>query len=102
MDITENKSVIPVLSDTDLEEKPGVAAVEPHCPKCTGPMVRCSIGRVGIYGWWLERATRPAGALGPSRAAQSDVDANCCLRCGFTEFYAKDPRALLLGSDDKH
>jgi hypothetical protein len=74
---------------------PGEIAIEPNCPKCTGPMVRSHVGYVGIYGWWLERVSHHSGALGPPRSAASDVAALVCTRCGYTELYAKDPSALL-------
>jgi hypothetical protein len=54
---------------------------------------------VGIYGWWLERVTRPSGALGPARPSTSDVAADVCIRCGYTEFYAKNPVALAGGEE---
>jgi hypothetical protein len=78
---------------------PGTMAVELHCPKCTGPMMKCAVGHVAIYGWWLERETRGAGTLGPPRTATSDVSARTCVRCGFTELYATDPTALLSGDE---
>jgi len=84
------------LADTAT---PGVRAVELNCPKCTGPMVKCDIGYVGIYGWWLERTSREASVLGPRRAVSSDVFAKTCIRCGYTEIYAKDPEALVAGDD---
>ena len=84
-----------------LKERPGLIAIEPHCPKCTGPMIKCQIGHVGIYGWWLERVARQAGALGPPRTVTSDVAAMMCIRCGYVEFYAVEPAALL-GGDEAH
>jgi hypothetical protein len=80
-------------------ELPGVLAVELNCPKCTGPMVKCDIGYVGIYGWWLERTKRMASVLGPRRAVASDVFARVCIRCGYTELYATDPKGLVAGDD---
>ena len=81
-------------------EAPGVLAAELNCPKCTGPMIKCNIGFVGIYGWWLQRTLRQAAsALGPPRSVSSDVFAKVCTRCGFTEIYAKDPQALAAGDD---
>ena len=93
--------ITPVISAVEIEEvtSPGVLAVEPHCPRCTGPMVRCALGHVGIYGWWLERETRHAGVLGPPRTTTSDLVANACTRCGYTEFYAVDPAALAAGPE---
>jgi hypothetical protein len=79
---------------------PGVLAAELNCPKCTGPMIKCDIGFVGIYGWWLQRTLRQAAtALGPPRSVSSDVFAKVCTRCGFTELYAQDPQALAAGDD---
>lgn len=96
MEITPETDIVPVAIDTTVSEMPGVAAVEPHCPKCTGPMIRCRVGHVGIYGWWLERVSRPAGVLGPPRTSTSDLAALSCIRCGYTEFFATDPQGLLL------
>jgi hypothetical protein len=78
---------------------PYALAVEWYCPKCTGPMIRCQVGHVGIYGWWLERTSRPAGVLGPPRTVSSEVEARMCTRCGYTELYALEPAALLTGDD---
>ena len=78
---------------------PGEMAVELICPKCTGPMLKCQVGHVGIYGWWLERELRQAGTLGPPRTVSSEVAARVCVRCGFTELYATEPSALLAGDD---
>ncbi len=78
---------------------PGETAAELNCPKCTGPMIKCQVGHVAIYGWWLEREVRHAGALGPPRTVSSEVAARVCIRCGYTELYAIEPRALLLGND---
>src|SRR6476659_1859990 len=99
MEIIHEEPAAPVIDTKHLGEDPGTVAVEPHCPKCTGPMVRCAIGRVSIYGWWLERVSRPAGTLGPPRSATSDLIAKACVRCGYTEFYAVDPSALIGGDD---
>lgn len=85
----------------DLADVPSVIAVELYCPKCTGPMIKCRVGYVGIYGWWLDRVSRQTGALGPPRAATSEVVAQVCTRCGFTELYARDPAALA-ESGEKH
>lgn len=98
MEIPE-EPVAPAIEVVTTGESPGVTAVEPHCPKCTGPMLRCAVGSVGIYGWWLERVSRPAGPLGPPRAATSEVSARTCVRCGYTELYANDPTALLTGEE---
>jgi hypothetical protein len=62
-------------------------------------MLKCGVGYVGIYGWWIERSVRPAGPLGPSRNVSSDVAALACSRCGYIEFYARDPKALLGGEE---
>ena len=78
---------------------PYALAVEWHCPKCTGPMIRCQVGHVGIYGWWLERTLRPAGVLGPARSVSTEVEARMCTRCGYTELYAFEPAALLTGDE---
>lgn len=78
---------------------PGETLAEWNCPKCTGPMIKCQVGHVAIYGWWLERVVRQAGALGPPRTVSSEVAARVCIRCGYTELYAKEPGALL-SSDD--
>jgi hypothetical protein len=82
-----------------LANAPYALAVEWHCPKCTGPMMRCQVGHVGIYGWWLERVLRPAGVLGPPRSVSTDIEARMCTRCGYTEFYAVEPIALLMGDE---
>ena|SRR5438045_2353007 len=87
------------LSPAVVASVPDVMAMELNCPKCTGPMIKCEIGHVGIYGWWLERETRGAGVLGPPRTATSDVTARTCIRCGYTELYATDPVALLSGDE---
>ena len=78
---------------------PSETAAERNCPKCTGPMIKCQVGHVAIYGWWLERELRSAGVLGPPRTVSSDVTARTCIRCGYTELYATDPAALLSGND---
>src|SRR3954452_110812 len=78
---------------------PYALAVEWHCPKCTGPMIRCQVGHVAIYGWWLERTTRSAGMLGPPRTVSTEVEARMCIRCGYTELYALEPGALLTGDE---
>src|SRR2546423_1538135 len=88
-----------IIEPVDLAKTPYELAVELHCPKCTGPMVRCQVGYVGIYGWWLERIVRQAGALGPLRAVSSEVVARSCTRCGFTELYAKDPASFTEGEE---
>src|SRR5437016_2233754 len=80
-------------------QAPYALAVEPDCPKCTGPMVKCQVGHVAIYGWWLERVVRQAGVLGPPHTVSTDVTASTCIRCGYTELYAKEPAALALGDD---
>ncbi len=89
------------ISGRAPEQSPGVLAVEPDCPKCTGPRVTCDVGHVGIYGWWLERTVRAAGALGPVRTVTAEVRALACIRCGYTEFYATRPQ-FLVPEDDKH
>jgi hypothetical protein len=99
VDIQSEIEIEPVITAPERMETPVVIAVEPRCPKCTGPMVRCAVGYVGIYGWWLERVTRPAGTLGPPRTSTSDLVADTCIRCGYTEFFAKDPAALLAGDE---
>ena len=91
--LEDGKPVLVTGPLTELE-RPGELAIEPDCPKCTGPMLRCQVGYVGIYGWWLERVTHPAGALGPARTVTSDVSARVCTRCGYTELYANEPGAL--------
>jgi hypothetical protein len=104
---SEGQSISPIGEDPsemrlDLPVKaqiPGETAVELHCPKCTGPMIKCQVGHVAIYGWWLEREARHAGALGPPRTVSSEVAARVCIRCGFTELYATEPGALLFGDD---
>jgi len=89
----------PSAGPDTLTERPGPLAVEPDCPKCTGPVIRCQVGHVGIYGWWLERVSRPAGVLGPPRTVTSEVAARVCTRCGYTELYARDPGSLALKED---
>jgi hypothetical protein len=91
--------VLPPIPLTGREQVPAEEAVELHCPKCTGPMIKCQIGYVGIYGWWLERVSRPAGVLGPPRTVTSDVVTQTCVRCGYTELYAVTPTALLHDGD---
>ena len=93
--IEEHATLVTGPLPSSVVEGKDVVAVEPRCPKCTGPMVKCDIGYVGIYGWWLERAGRQASTLGPPRMISSDVAASTCIRCGYTELYAKDPAALV-------
>lgn len=97
MDNNIEETATLVTGPLTATEAPGVLAVEPQCPKCTGPMVKCRIGYVGIYGWWLQRESHTTGALGPPRVASSDVSALTCIRCGYTELYATEPQALAPG-----
>ena len=99
MDNSIEEHAILVTGPLSEAETPGVLAVELNCPKCTGPMIKCEIGYVGIYGWWLQRTTRQANALGPPRMVASDVFARVCTRCGYTELFATDPKALGAGNE---
>ncbi|MFL5732573.1 MAG: hypothetical protein ACJ78Q_05170 [Chloroflexia bacterium] len=94
----EEKAVL-VTGPLTEEAAPGLRVLDLGCPKCNGPMVKCDIGYVGIYGWWLERTSRLASGLGPRRAVSSDVYAKACTVCGYTELYAKEPRALAVGEE---
>ena len=89
------------LAPAMVESVPNVTAAELNCPKCTAPMIKCQIGHVAIYGWWLERVIGGGGTLGPPRTATSDLAARTCIRCGYTELYATEPAALLTG-DEAH
>ena len=98
--LTTDEETSALLIETAMSPVlPSTLAVEPQCPKCTDRMVLCQVGHVAIYGWWLEREIRPAGALGPPRTLSTDVVARMCIRCGFTELYAVEPAALLTGGD---
>ena len=99
MDSSTEEVIVSELPAPEVAKSPSVLAVEPRCPKCTSQMLRCQIGHVSIYGWWLERVIEQAGALGPPRTATSDVEAHVCVQCGYTELYAKDPAAITSGSE---
>ena len=58
--ITDEDLLTGPLAPAVVANPPGVMAVETNCPKCTGPMIKASVGHVAIYGWWLERETRGA------------------------------------------
>ena len=51
--IEEHATLVTGPLPSSVVEGKDVVAVEPRCPKCTGPMVKCDIGYVGIYGWTL-------------------------------------------------
>jgi hypothetical protein len=99
MDNSMDEPAVLVTGPLSEDAAPAVRAIELDCPKCTGPMVKCDVGYVGIYGWWLERTARRASVLGPRRAISSEVYAKVCTQCGYTELFAKDPEVLVTNDE---